>query len=238
MTGDKRARSERRASRLERRQARIAKANVLYNMSEPASVISADAANDIATLSTLELLQHALHRALREQLYTQDEVESFDPRVLVTLPRLAMLYGVAESNFPLVAFNEQEEDVPQALQTPAEVFLPRLCRSLAVDVVRDIRQMSTANIASMARLLCVSEAVEGTLAEGALLDEDSLPSALSAAIFRAISTEADTSGRAGRQVKLMRKVLKIHLSKTGQDSEAEDEVLIAKGMLATAGLIR
>lgn len=55
------------------------KATDLLNENEHADrVISAEAA-EIATLSTQELLQHALKKAMQDELYSAEDVEVFDP---------------------------------------------------------------------------------------------------------------------------------------------------------------
>lgn len=210
---------------------------MLYNLNDPPTDHLATAAIDIATFSSLELLQHALHRALREELFSQDDVETFEPRLLLTLPRLALLYGVHESSFPILPAMDDVSEIPLAMQTSLEVFLPRLCRPLPPTILRDIKQLPDASFQALARKLCSVELDDALQQEGKSARQDG-DTERQADLFRSLASEADGGGRSGRHIKMMRKVLRIHLSETGQDSEAEDEVLIAKGMLAAAGLIR
>lgn len=225
------AKSERREVRLHRRQARIAKASTLYGLDQAANRPDQPSDN-IATLSSIELFQHALRRALDDGLFTADEVEAFEPRLLLTLPRLALLYGVFESNFPVLDMVNAEEQTSPAVHTALEVFLPRLCRPLPVQIIRSIRQISPQDAQQLASRLCFAEAASSQ-AQSAPDGAEDL-----AELFRVLATEADGTGTAGMHSKLMRKVLKIHLSENGRDSEAEDEVLVAKSMLAAAGLFR
>lgn len=186
----------------------------------------------IATLSSTELFQHALQRALRDSLFTINDVEAFEPRLLLTLPRLALLYGVHESDLPILNLPSPSEPENFAGHAALEVFLPRLCRPLSPATLQSIRRMSSQEALTLARRLCL---VEDPRAEktGTVAGPEQ-----SADLFKAIAVEADGPSTAGRHSRLMRKVIKLQLSEMGQDSEAEDEVLIAKSMLLTSGLVR
>lgn len=166
---DAAARTKRRDERIERRLVRMRKASRLWQLDLPASALEAS----LGLLSSHELFAYSLERALREGLYSEEDVESLEPRLLLTLPRLAALYGVRESQFPVLALQQSgpvgiatgaEHDLSsgpsQVLLLPLQVFLPRICRTLPLDAIEQIQRLSDAGMLALARRLSVLDECE------------------------------------------------------------------------------
>lgn len=249
------ARRERRRRRLERRSLRLEKVARIYSETivsdSPAQVHEVnesplyglsketDAAN-IATFSSQELYQHALRRAVSDGLYGPEEVESFDPRVLLTLPRLTLFYGMHESDYPVEAMQRAESSAPsrQRGDTPEvllDAFLPRLCRALPPSIVITVRSLSSSERAKVARRLSVFTVDD----EPTDHDVDNVDVKMDT-IFTTISKQADASRREnlGKHNKLMKKVLNdfAHDGVAAPVNTGEDEQTIARAYLAILGL--
>lgn len=239
------ARQERRQHRIDRRTARLHKAGAVYGKQvsgkqhDEATIAEApDQAHsnlNIALLSSQELFEHTLNRALRENLYTAEEVEAYEPRVILTLPRLAIAFGVRESSFPTLQPEQPDLVRAGSSQVLLEVFLPRMCRALPIAAAHRIKAMSAADFERMVHRLCIAD---GHRPEAITGDEE--PLVQMDDIFRAVSTLADSSGvsNKGRHTKIMRKVLRSYLaiSEGRKEDDDEDEYTIARAFLAVAGL--
>lgn len=218
-------RLERRNKRRERRLARIDKAAALFSETGlSGNTVSAEAA-EIATLSTQELLQHALNKALGCDFYSTEEVEAFDPRVMLTLPRLALFYGVRQSAFPKTPQDGQPYSVPM------EVFLPRICRNLPYQTLLDLRCLSDHEACALAsRLAGVGPSVANNpVAVSSIMDN----------LFRTISAEANagsSNSRDPRSNKLLSRALALHLSESTEDFSMDDDSTISKAYIMLMGL--
>lgn len=224
------ARQERRRQRLQRRQARLAKAKTLYNL-HAISDGQTSMQSSVALMSTEELLLHSLDNSIARNLFSADDANAYEPRVLLALPRLALLFGVSESIFPLL----EQEDPRSVLAMPRDVFLPRICRSLSLDCIRSIRTLSPRQHDDLCRRLALCHSVH---------DDDGAKGSSHAdldSVFRSICTEADTniaSGAQTRQTKLMKQVLQLYQLREGGNPSAGTETLgtVSKAYLSTAGL--
>ena len=245
------------------------KASRLWQLDLPASALEAS----LGLLSSHELFAYSLERALREGLYSEEDIESLEPRLLLTLPRLAALYGVRESQFPVLALRQpaptgtatgEEHEFssspppPQVLLLPLQVFLPRICRTLPLDVIEQIQQMSDAGMLALARRLSVLDESEGEVAAEQKSDCSATIVSGDAGeivhrhdvVFRCIASASDSSisgtpgNRAGSanpsNTKLMKRILLVHIARArGEDAaalEADDEVVVCKSLLSAADL--
>ena len=245
------------------------KASRLWQLDLPASALEAS----LGLLSSYELFAYSLESALREGLYSEEDVDSLEPRLLLTLPRLAALYGVRESQFPVLALQQlaqsgtatgEERDSrsspSQVLLLPLQVFLPRICRTLPLDVIEQIQRMSDAGMLALARRLSVldeceldmaAEPVGSSPTNAMTMSEDAGGDVRTHdAVFRCIASASDSSisgtprNRAGSanpsNTKLMKRILLAHIARArGEDTaalEADDEVVVCKSLLAAAGL--
>lgn len=215
--------------RRERRLARIDKATALISEADgKGSSVSAEAA-EIATLSTQELLQHALRKAMEDQLYTNEDLEAFDPRLMLTLPRLALFYGVRQSAFPTKA---SEGD---SCLVPMEVFLPRICRTLPYQAVVDLRNLDDIEAEALASRLAgvgqANEMDEGFPCNAGITKKDEL--------YRLISTEANAgsfNSRDPRSNKLLSRAMALHMSDSTEDFSMDDDSTISKAYIMLMGL--
>jgi len=205
------------------------KATALLNENEhPDRAISAEAA-EIATLSTQELLQHALKKAMQDELYSAEDVEVFDPRLMLTLPRLALFYGVRQSAFPSM-LNEGEP-----YTTPMEVFLPRICRTLPYASLVELKNLTEAEASTLAWRLAGADAP-------ALEAVSNLPGASTEQmdnLYRMISTEANAgsfNSRDARSNKLLSRALALHMSDSTEDFSMDDDSTISKAYIMLMGL--
>lgn len=215
---------------------------------------------------------------MSEKLFTLDDVETFDPRLLLTLPRLAILYGVQESSFPILPSYTSLPGFATPPSHPAgtmpskehvdllEVFLPRLCRPVPHEAIRSVRRMEANQVQTLAKRLAVWENPSSSTDGPELVGPDTEGNeAEIQRLFRIIAAEADGSSTAehnpnimstmsppsrhqhnrplgpARHVKLMKRVLKLHLVSSatldGQEAgELDDEVALARAFLILAGL--
>ena len=84
----------------------------------------------VTVLSTFDLAQASLGRALEAGLISTGEVASLDPRCFVVLPRLCTLYGIETADLP-----------SDWRQRPFVLLLPRICRAIAPTVVLRVRAL-------------------------------------------------------------------------------------------------
>lgn len=181
--------------------------------------MSAEAA-EIATLSTQELLQYALQKAMQDELYSAEDIEVFDPRLMLTLPRLAVFYGIRQSAFP-TTFNESEP-----YTVPMEVFLPRICRTLSYRNLVEVRNLADNEASALASRLA---GVENTADSEAASDD----------LYRVISTEANAgsfNSRDPRSNKLLSRALALHMSDSAEDFSMDDDSTISKAYIMLMGL--
>lgn len=181
--------------------------------------MSAEAA-EIATLSTQELLQYALQKAMQDELYSAEDIEVFDPRLMLTLPRLAVFYGIRQSAFP-TTFNESEP-----YTVPMEVFLPRICRTLSYRNLVEVRNLADNEALALASRLA---GVENTADLEAASDD----------LYRVISTEANAgsfNSRDPRSNKLLSRALALHMSDSAEDFSMDDDSTISKAYIMLMGL--
>lgn len=222
-------RLERRAKRRERRLARIDKAALLFSVNGQTGHPASPEEAEIAALSTQELLQHALKQALSEGLYTTDDLEAFDPRLMLTLPRLALFYGVRQSAFPTMLREGEPHTVP------TEVFLPRVCRSLPYTSLLDLKKLDNAEADMLAGRLA---GVEATCTEN-VAELSNETNEIIDQLFRIISMEADagtSNTRDQRSNKLLSRALALHISEKTEDFSMDDESTISKAYIMLMGL--
>ena len=81
-------------------------------------------------LSTYDLAQAALGRALEAGLVSTGEVASLDPRCFVVIPRLCTLHGLETADLPA-----------DWLDTPVRFWLPRICRAIPPPIVMRVRSL-------------------------------------------------------------------------------------------------
>lgn len=223
-------RIERRMKRRERRLTRIEKATVLFNeCTATSSSLSAEAA-EIATLSTQELLQHALKKAMGDNLYTREDLEAFDPRLMLTLPRLALFYGVRQSAFPTHPNEGETHSIPM------EVFLPRICRTLPYEAVVDIRSLNDMDASA---LVCRLAGVDASSSAPDASVQPNTTSADGDKLYRIISMEANVgsfNSRDPRSNKLLSRALALHISDSTEDFSMDDDSTISKAYIMLMGL--
>ena len=214
---------------------RLQKATILYGLPRSPSLPFSATSPNIATYSSQELFQHSLQRVISDNLFSLEEVEAYDPRLLLTLPRMAILYGIHESSFPVMKDSGQNPMICKIFETPLEIFLPRLCRTIPHDTVKSIRSMTEIQLTALAKRLCVMDSASTDTSDVTSGDTEITR------LFRVISTEADGGGvisNGGRHIKLMKKVLRSYLDAGGGfDPDGEDEITIARAFLAVAGIM-
>lgn len=189
---------------------------------------------EIATLSTQELLQYALKQALADQLYSAEDVDAFDPRLMLTLPRMSLFYGVRQSAFPTILREGEPHTVPM------EVFLPRVCRNLPYATLVALRRLGHDEASTLAlRLAGVEELrIESiNTASQALISNANADNIDN--LFRTISKEADagsSNSRDPRSNKLMSRALALHMSDMTEDFSMDDDSTISKAYIMLMGL--
>ena len=149
---------------------------------------------------------------------------------------MAILIGIVESNFPVSGEKKKKLAPLKELQTPLEVFLPRLCRTIPHETIRTIRTMSDDQINVLSKRLCVWELPAPQAGETPIEDTRITQ------VFRIIAAEADGGGvstKGGRYIRLMKKVLTIHLNASEEvdQDEGEDDATIARAFLAVADML-
>lgn len=222
-------RLERRAKRRERRLARMDKASTLFECGSAGDVPVSPAAAEIATMSTQELLQHSLRQAIADKLFDNEDVEAFEPRLMLTLPRLALFYGVRHSAFP-ASPTSRVDDNPYFV-IPMEVFLPRICRKLPQEVITAVRCLDDHRALELARKLSgvEEEYSVATACSDPQIDE----------LFRNISKEGDAgsgSSRDPRANKLLSRALALHMSDGAEDYTLDDDSTISKAYIMLMGI--
>jgi hypothetical protein len=165
-----------------------------------------------------------LKHALADGLFSNDDVEAFDPRLMLTLPRLCLYYGIRHSAFP--ADSKEEEHYSVSM----EVFLPRICRHLPYASILALKMLSEVDAQALARRLSGAEEQGDATTDTKAGNDD---------LFKAISSEADSgtsSTRDPRSNKLLSRALALHLSEGAEDFSMDDDSTISRAYIVLMGL--
>ena len=149
-----------------------------------------DAPLDISVLSTSDLAQQCLDRALDLGLLSEAEIGALDPRCFVAVPRLCTLWGLETAQLPT--------DWPER---PLAFYLPRVCRAVSPSTTLQVRQLTPQ--ARRDRLAALLAGVEGTAGAAADREVDEL--------YREIAAVADRASQgssAKAWARLMGKLLR------------------------------
>jgi len=139
-------RNQRRARRAARREIRVRMAAEAFGLQLEVN----EAVDDPTVLSTLQLCQRCLFKAIQSSYLTDEEVLDMDPRCFVVLPRLCLLWGIEWAKLP----KEFEGILKIRGDVPLAIFLPRICRTVGNALVLKIRNgLSNDQRLRLARLL-------------------------------------------------------------------------------------
>lgn len=148
---------------------------------------------------------------------------------MLTLPRLALFYGVRQSAFPTMP-NEGEP-----YTVPMEVFLPRICRTLPYGSLVELRNLAEEEASTLASRLAGADV-------SAIESISSLPQASPERmdnLYRIISTEANAgsfNSRDARSNKILSRALALHMSDSTEDFSMDDDSTISKAYIMLMGL--
>ncbi|XP_028899308.2 lateral signaling target protein 2 homolog isoform X2 [Zeugodacus cucurbitae] len=103
------------------------------------------------------LFSETLHRALKLGLIDQDKVDTFDPALMFSIPRLAIITG-------LVVFPKGPLNMDMPADQLSEMFRP--FRTILIKIRDLLRTLSKSELQQLEKLLCTNEDIQLTLPVG------------------------------------------------------------------------
>ncbi|GAA95118.1 uncharacterized protein L969DRAFT_95912 [Mixia osmundae IAM 14324] len=199
-------------------------------------------------MSTSDVVKFAIEKAIDDDLLTTDSMLAMDPKVFVVVPRLSLLYGITTASLPTqwTLLDDLTSEIGDAelaslfwSEVPAAIFLPRVCRAMTNDAIRQVGSLSPDDTVLLARMLAGHSPDDAKDPNDTLFisARQTVPPHL-ITLFKTLAGVADAGSQSGRGVRawarVMSKALKsfaTNNASNGREDLALDAIALAAELL-------